>query len=244
MRDAQLLPVAILAGGLATRLRPATDRLPKALIDVNGRPFIAWQLEALRAQGASRVIICVGYRGEDIRRVVADEHNFGLTVDWAFDGPTLLGTAGAIRRALPVIGSAFFVLYGDSYLPIDWHPVQEAFLASGKPGLMTVYHNEGRWDRSNVEFDGRQIVEYDKHAATSRMQHIDYGLGAFHPSAFERLEDGRPTDLADVYHDLAAAHLLAAYEVHQRFFEIGSFSGLAETRAFLARRPPEAEDRL
>ncbi len=244
MRETPLLPAAILAGGLATRLRPATDRLPKALIDVNGRPFISWQLEALRAQGASRVIICVGYRGEDIRRVVAGEHNFGLTVDWAFDGPTLLGTAGAIRRALPLIGGAFFVLYGDSYLPIDWSPVQEAFLASGKPGLMTVYHNKGRWDHSNVEFDGQRIVEYDKHAATSRMHHIDYGLGAFHPSAFERLEDGRPADLAEVYRDLAAEHLLAAYEVHQRFFEIGSFSGLEETRAFLAKRPHEEEGRL
>ena len=242
-RDAHLLPVAILAGGLATRLRPATDRLPKALIDVNGRPFIAWQLEALHAQGATRVIICAGYRGDDIRRVVTDEHDFGLHVDWAFDGPTLLGTAGAIRRALPLIGGPFFVLYGDSYLPIDWCPVQEAFLASGKPGLMTVYHNEGRLDRSNVEFDGQRIVAYDKHSATSRMHHIDYGLGAFHTSAFDRLVDGRPADLADLYRDLAAEHLLAAYEVHQRFFEIGSSDGLEETRAYLASRSLREEGR-
>ncbi len=243
MRDAHLLPVAILAGGMATRLRPATDRLPKALIDVNGRPFIAWQLEALRAQGASRVIICVGYLGEDIRRVVADEQDIGLNVSWAFDGPTLLGTAGAICRALPLIGGPFFVLYGDSYLPIDWSPVQEAFLTSGKPGLMTVYQNEGHLDRSNVEFDGQHIVAYDKHAATSRMHHIDYGLGAFHPSAFDRLVDGRPADLADLYRDLAAERLLAAYEVHERFFEIGSFAGLEETRAYLASRPGQEEGR-
>ncbi len=234
--DPHLLPVAILAGGLATRLRPATDHLPKALIDVNGRPFIAWQLEALYAQGASRVVICAGYRGDDIRRVVADAHDFGLHVEWAFDGPTLLGTAGAIRRALHLIGGPFFVLYGDSYLPIDWGPVQEAFLASDKPGLMTVYHNAGRWDRSNVEFDGERIVAYDKKAVTSRMRHIDYGLGVFQPSAFDRLVDGRPADLADLYHALAAEHLLAAYEVHQRFFEIGSFDGLEETRAYLASR--------
>lgn len=242
-QDAHLLPVAILAGGRATRLRPATDRLPKALMDVNGRPFIAWQLEALQAQGALRVIICVGHLGEDIRRVVADEPDFGLHVDWAFDGPTLLGTAGAIRRALPLIGGPFFVLYGDSYLPIDWYPVQEAFLASGKPGLMTVYRNEDRWDRSNVEFDGQRIVAYDKNAQTSRMHHIDYGLGAFHPSAFARLVDGRPTDLAELYGDLTAEHLLAAYEVHQRFFEIGSFDGLEETRAFLASRRRQEEGR-
>ena len=242
-RDAHLLPVAILAGGLATRLRQATDHLPKALIDVNGRPFIAWQLEALRDQGASQVIICVGHRGEDIRHVVGDGYDFGLHVDWAFDGPTLLGTAGAIRRALRLIGGPFFVLYGDSYLPIDWCPVQEAFLASGKPGLMTVYHNEGRWDRSNVEFDGRRIVAYDKNTLTSRMHHIDYGLGAFQPSAFDRLEDGRPADLADVYRDLVAERRLAAYEVHQRFFEIGSFDGLEETRAYLVNRRGQEESR-
>ena len=238
-----MLPVAILAGGLATRLRPATDHLPKALIDVNGRPFIAWQLEALRDQGASHVIICVGHRGEDIRRIVGGGYDFGLHVDWAFDGPTLLGTAGAIRCALPLLGGPFFVLYGDCYLPIDWCPVQEAFLASGKPGLMTVYQNEGRWDCSNVEFDGQRIVAYDKQSPTSRMRHIDYGLGAFLPSAFDRLVDGRPADLADVYRDLAVEHGLAAYEVHQRFFEIGSFDGREETRAYLANRRRREEGR-
>src|SRR6185295_1689227 len=133
-----LLPVAILAGGLATRLRPITEQIPKALIDINGKPFIAWQLEGLRNQGVSRVVVCAAYLGEQIQEAVGDGSRFGLHVDWTFDGPTLLGTAGALKRALPLLGGPFFVLYGDSYLPIPWKPVQETFDESGKLALMTV----------------------------------------------------------------------------------------------------------
>ena len=224
-----MLPVAILAGGLGTRLYPLTERLPKALVEINGEPFLAHQLRLLHARGIERVVLCIGQHGERIREYAGDGARFGLEIDYSPDGPALLGTAGAVRHALPLLGDAFFVVYGDSYLPCSYRDVADAFHAAGQPGLMTVYRNEGRWDASNVEFaegrpDGR-IVAYDKKNKTARMQHIDYGLGVFSRAAFE---DTPHSDLAEVYGDLLRRSRLAAFEVHERFYEIGSFDGIAE----------------
>src|SRR5919197_4418427 len=232
-----MLPVAILAGGLATRLWPLTETIPKALVDVNGEPFIAHQLRLLRTNGIERVIVCAGYLGEMIQGWVGDGARFGLHVAFAFDGPRLLGTAGAIKQAVPALGPAFFVLYGDSYLPCDYRAVQTAFEQSGKRALMTVFRNDGRWDRSNVEFVDGHVVSYDKRHQTPQMHHIDYGLGVFNQSAFAIVPDGQPYDLATLYQDLLKQGELAASEVNRRFYEVGSFAGLEETRRYLATQP-------
>jgi len=231
-----IFPVAILAGGLATRLQPVTETIPKALVDVNGEPFIAHQLRMLRAHGVDRVVVCAGFLGEMIRDVVGNGTGYGLQVEFAFDGPRLLGTAGAVKQALPLLGEAFFVLYGDTYLSCDYRAVQTAFERSRRPALMTVFRNENRWDRSNVEFVNGRILAYDKGKQTPRMQHIDYGLGVFNHSAFEIVPRNQPYDLAMLYHSLLTQGQLAAYEVDQRFYEIGTFEGLEETRRHLAGR--------
>ena len=157
-----MLPVAILAGGLATRLRPITQTIPKALIEVAGKPFIDHQLRYLKKQGIRQVVLCIGYLGEMIQEVVGDGSAFGLHVTYSPDGRVLLGTGGALRQALPVLGEDFFVLYGDSYLPVNFLAVQEAYKASKKPALMTVLLNGDRWDKSNVVFEGGRLVEYNK----------------------------------------------------------------------------------
>jgi NDP-sugar pyrophosphorylase family protein len=223
-----MLPVAILAGGLATRLRPITERIPKALVEINGEPFIAHQLRLLRSRGIRRVVLCLGYLGEMVRDFVGDGQAFGLAVEYSFDGPVLLGTAGAIHRALALLGGAFFVLYGDSWLPCDYAEAEAYFLQSGKSGLMTVFRNEGQWDSSNVEFDGGRILAYDKKNRTARMHYIDYGLGVFKSQAFDGLADGSVHDLAALYQDLLARGDLAALEMEERFYEIGSPAGIAE----------------
>ena len=179
-----MLPVAVLCGGLATRLRPMTETIPKALIELNGEPFLAHQLRLLHSRGIERAVLCVGYRGEMIQEFVGNGERFGLQVEIVFDGPVLLGTAGAIRRAVPLLGEKFFVLYGDSYLPCDYAAVCSAFLRSGKRGLMTVFRNEGKFDTSNVEYRDGQILRYDKKERTPEMRHIDYGLGAFRAGCF------------------------------------------------------------
>jgi NDP-sugar pyrophosphorylase family protein len=239
-----MLPVAILAGGLATRLRPLTETMPKALVDVDGEPFIAHQLRLLALNRIDRVTICAGHLGALIQEFVGDGTRFGVHATFAFDGPRLLGTAGALSQALPLLGDAFFVLYGDSYLLCNFARVQECFVESGKRALMTVFHNDGRWVPSNVELVNGSIVSYDKRAATPRMRHVDYGLGVFSHDALRLGLEGRASDLADLYRDLLRKDELAACEVHQRFYEIGSIDGLAETRHYLALRRGEATDGL
>jgi NDP-sugar pyrophosphorylase family protein len=228
-----MLPVAILAGGLATRLHPLTETIPKSLVEINGEPFLWHQLRLLRANGVSRVVLCVSHMGERVRDSVGDGRQFELRVEYSFDGPTLLGTAGALKRAQPLLGESFFVLYGDSYLPIDWPAVEAAFRESGKAGLMTVYRNEGHWDSSNVEFAGGRILAYDKKLRTPRMRHIDYGLGVLHQAALARVPEGEYRDLAALYQELLEAGELAAFEAGHRFYEIGSFSGIEELRTYL-----------
>jgi NDP-sugar pyrophosphorylase family protein len=228
-----MLPVAILAGGLATRLRPVTERIPKMLVEVAGEPFAAHQMRLLKRAGATRVVLCTGFLGEMIKEYVGDGSRFGLEISYSPDGPKLLGTAGALRQALPLLGGAFLSLYGDSYLPCDYSAVERAFLESGKLGLMTVYRNEGRWDTSNVEFENGRIVAYDKKNRTSRMRHIDYGLGAFRREAFDGIAEGEAADLAALYQDLLARGELAAVEMSERFYEAGSFSGIEELAEYL-----------
>jgi NDP-sugar pyrophosphorylase family protein len=230
-------PVAILAGGLATRLRPITETIPKALVTVAGEPFLAHQLRLLRGAGLRHVVVCAGYLGEMIEAEFGDGARFGVRIEYSFDGPRLLGTGGALKRALPLLRETFFVLYGDSYLPIDYRTVGNAFLASGKPALMTVFKNEGRWDTSNVWFDGTQIVCYDKKQRTPQMQYIDYGLGVLRAEVMNRWPSNEAFDLADVYHQLAMEKQLAGYEVTQRFYEIGSPEGLAELDNLLRNQP-------
>lgn len=230
------LPVAILAGGLATRLRPITERIPKSLVDVAGRPFAEHQVELLRRHGITDITFLVGHLGEMMQEALGDGSRWGVTLRYVFDGPQPLGTGGAIRRAFPVLGDPFFVLYGDSYLECDYADVADRFLSTGLPGLMTVCRNDDRWDRSNVLYENGRITAYDKQGRTPGMRHIDYGLGAFRKDAFGGHADGDAFDLVVVYQQLLAEGRLAGYDVPGRFYEIGSPTGLEETRGYLARR--------
>ena len=226
-------PVAILAGGLATRLRPSTEKIPKSLIAVADQPFLSHQLRLLQAARIRKVVLCVGYRGEMIEREFGDGGSFGVELSYSFDGPKLLGTGGALKKALPLLGDKFMVLYGDSYLPIDYTLPARAFAASGKSGLMTVFKNENRWEPSNVWFEGSEIKRYDKRQLRPEMKHIDYGLGFLRSNALQHWPNERPFDLAGVYQDLIGRQELAGYEVDRRFYEIGSPHGLAELDAML-----------
>lgn len=226
-------PVAILAGGLANRLRPITEKIPKALVAVAGRPFLAHQLGLLHESGIRKVVLCVSYRGEMIEEEFGNGSSLGMELSYSFDGPELLGTGGALKKALRLLGDKFLVLYGDSYLPIDYSGPARTFAASGKPALMTVFRNENRWEPSNVWFEEGEIKRYDKKKLTPEMKHIDYGVGVLRSDALAPWPDGKPFDLADVYQDLIGKRELAGYEVDRRFYEIGSPRGLAELDAML-----------
>jgi NDP-sugar pyrophosphorylase family protein len=222
---------------LAKRLMPITEFIPKALVEVQGEPFINHQLRLLSGQGIQRVVLCVQHRGELIQQAVGNGKRFGIHVEYSFDGPVLLGTAGAIKKALPLLEDSFFVLYGDSYLPCDYRKVQTVFEESRRPALMTIFQNDGRWDKSNVEFHAGEIIAYDKKNQGPGMHHIDYGLGVFSSGAFAPVPDNQSYDLADLYGSLVKSGELAAFEATERFYEIGSFEGLEELRRLGALAP-------
>jgi NDP-sugar pyrophosphorylase family protein len=236
----------ILAGGLATRMRPLTDTIPKALLDVEGRPFVDYQLEWLAGHGVTDVVLSIGYRGEMLRAHVGDGTRFGVRVSYVDEGENLRGTAGALKLAdeRGVLEEAFLVTYGDSFLPIDFAGVFRDFLGSGKPALMTVFKNDSRWDKSNVMFDGRMVTLYDKHyrvRSASDFDYIDYGLSALARRVVTDevpapTEAGSKSDLADLFFALSRRGDLAGYEARERFYEIGSPEGLRDFGAWIRAR--------
>ena len=230
------LPVVILAGGLATRLRPITESIPKSLVEVAGQPFLAHQLQLLRTNQITDVILCIGYLGEKIENEFGDGSTSGVRIRYAYDGPKLLGTGGAIRQALPLLPESFFVLYGDAYLPIDYQSVADAFTESGRNALMTVFANQDAWDKSNVWFEDGEIKLYSKQRRLPQMRHIDYGLSVCRRTLFESPVKEEVFDLAALFESLSEKGELAGFEVNQRFYEIGSHRGLSELDQLLRER--------
>jgi len=220
-----MLPVCILAGGLATRMRPLTEQLPKALLPVAGKPFLDWQLDLLKKNGVVKVVMCVGHLGEQIEKYVKKQY-YEMDILFSYDGETQLGTGGAVKKAAALAGNEFFVLYGDSYLEVNYLEVEKTWRSSGQPALMTVFRNDGQWDASNVAFQDERILQYSKSDHDENMKYIDYGLGILSSKILDDYENA--FDLADVYSSLVKQGKLAGYEASNRFYEIGSFGGLRE----------------
>ena len=236
------LPVVILAGGLATRLRPLTEKIPKSLVQVAGRPFLEHQIALLRKKGVTELFLCIGFLGEMIEELFGDGKQFGVRIGYSYDGEKLLGTGGAIKKLLPKLPENFFVLYGDSYLPIDYLAVANHFLTSKKPALMTVFRNDNAWDRSNVWFEDGTLRQYSKKERLPQMHYIDYGLTVCTRTIFAEYPAEAAFDLAIVFEELSQRGELAGYEVHQRFYEIGSHQGLKELAHFLRRQVDRARE--
>jgi NDP-sugar pyrophosphorylase family protein len=226
--------VCILAGGRGTRLGGLVTQTPKPLLPVAGRPFLAHQLRLLSEYGARRAVLCVGYLGEKIREVLGDSCS-GIELAYSFDGPRPAGTLGAIQRARPLLDDRFLVLYGDTYLRIDYTAFASAWAASGRPGAMSVLHNAGRFERSNAVFRCGEVVRYDKYSPTADMEWIDYGVGGLTGGALAAVPD-KEADLAVLYGVLAEQKQLFGYEATERFYDIGTPDALAETERFLRSR--------
>jgi NDP-sugar pyrophosphorylase family protein len=220
------LQAVVLAGGLATRMRPTTLTIAKSMLPVAGRPFVDWQLEKLAACGFGEVVLCIAHLGEQIRDHVGEGERFGLRVRYSNEGATLLGTAGALRVALPLLAPAFLVTYGDSYLPFDYaEPLRVLAADPGCEGVMSVFANAGKWDASNVKTDGVQVLAYEKGTRDPSFDHIDYGAIALRRRVIEGLPAG-PASLDALQRELAAAGRMRAVVAQERFYEIGSPEGL------------------
>jgi N-acetyl-alpha-D-muramate 1-phosphate uridylyltransferase len=233
-----MLPVVILAGGLATRLYPVTQKIPKSLILINDRPFIDHQLELLKEKGVTHVVLCVGNFGEMIEAHVGDGSRFGLTIQYSYDGDVLLGTGGAIKKTAWMLPDAFMILYGDSYLDIDFSSVVQQFNAGTLTALMTVYRNRNVLDTSNIIMKEGKIIRYDKKSRDPAMEYIDYGLIAIRKDVFDEYPAHEPFDLSLVLSRLVDAGQVMGYEVTKRFYEIGSTSGIRETEEYIRIRKP------
>ena len=229
------LPLAILAGGLGKRLLEKTSDTPKPLLEVFGKPFIHRQLEYLQKQGFKKIVICTAFLGNKIKAYVGDGSKFGLNVSYSDDGDHLLGTGGSIKKATKLMNKDFFILYGDSYLPINFSLVEKAFKAEGKSALMTVLKNNGQWDVSNAYFKNK-LVYYNKKNPKNDMNYIDYGLSVVNNSIFKDFPEGKSFDIADVFEKLSMDKHLAGHEVEERFYEIGSLKGLNETINFFKEK--------
>jgi N-acetyl-alpha-D-muramate 1-phosphate uridylyltransferase len=235
VRESVIDTLVLLAGGLATRLKPVTETIPKSMIEVAGKPFIEHQLLLLKKNGIPNVIICAGKFGEMIREFTDKNNSFDLNIKYSFDGSELLGTGGAVKKALEVAGDNFFVMYGDSFLTTNFCETGEYYISRKAKGLMTVYRNENKFDKSNIEFADGKIIRYDKKLTDGKMKFIDYGLGIFSRSAFDEFKEQEVFDLEKVYQSLLSKNELAGFEVKERFYEIGSFQGLEETDKFLSK---------
>jgi NDP-sugar pyrophosphorylase family protein len=238
--------IAILAGGLATRLGEVAKGTPKSLVDVGGRPFLAWQLDLLHAQGVDDVVLCVGHLGEQIEARIPAIAPAGMRVRFSYDGAVRRGTGGALAQALPLFGDPFLVMYGDSYLRCDYRAVLERLSnapAPGALGVMTVFENQNQFDSSNVRFEHDRVLEYSKTHKTPHMRHIDWGLGVFRHAAFTQFASRPEFDLAELYEALVRSRQLIAVEVESRFYEVGSPEGLNDFRAFIASEPPQRGSR-
>lgn len=228
-----MLPLAILAGGYATRLGLLTTETPKCLIEINGRPFVDWQLELLIERGYSDFIFCVSYKSDVVQEYLGDGSDRGVSIQYSLDGNTQLGTGGAIQKALPKLGNIFGVIYGDSYLPTNYAAIEKYFLSSGSHALMTVYENKNQFDSSNVEFIDGKLINYEKGSNNRQMHHIDYGITFFREAAFRPRGDHPSFDLSELCHQLATQGQLDGIEVFERFYEIGSHQGIGEFSQYL-----------
>lgn len=228
-----MLTLAILAGGYATRLGSLATEIPKCLFQINRRPFVDWQLDVLVQNGYTNFVFCVSHKSEMIQEYLGDGSERGISIKYSLDGPIQLGTGGAIQKALPLLGDAFGVVYGDSYLPINYSKVEQHFLSTGAQALMTVYENKNHFDKSNVEFVNGKLINYEKGASSTSMHHIDYGITFFRKGVFHPWLSKPSFDLSEVCHQLATRGELLGYEVYERFYEIGSVPGIDEFSQYL-----------
>jgi len=230
-----MIKVAILAGGLGKRLGNLTLDTPKSMIKINHKPFIEWQLNLLSAKGVSEVVLCTSHYSQKIKDYVEDGKRFNIKVKYSDDGPEQLGTGGAIKNAIDLLGDSFMVIYGDSYLDIDYAEVERVFGDSNLPAMMTIYRNMGKYDLSNVLFETSIIKKYSKNNVNSHFQHIDFGLSLFKREVFNEIKEGSCFDLADLCEELAENGKLAGFEVKNRFYEVGSKEGIEDFLKYIEK---------
>jgi MurNAc alpha-1-phosphate uridylyltransferase len=231
------MQVAIIAGGLATRLGKLTQNVPKSLLIIKDKPFLQYQLERLRERGIEDVVICTGHLGHQIQDHFGDGSRFGVNLVYSHEEKPV-GTAGALRLARDKLQGTFFTIYGDSYLSLDFAAILKHFDSQNRLALMTVYENADLYDRSNTVVKGQLVEKYSKKERTPGMVYIDYGANLFRKRVLELVPEGQFYSLEDLFAQLIERKELLAYEVKERFYEIGSLQGLTEFGEYMEKLSP------
>lgn len=229
------MQVVILAGGLATRLGELTRKIPKSMVGVEGKPFLEHQLALLKRNKVGDVVLCLGHLGEQIEAYFGDGHRFGINIRYSYERQGLLGTAGALKNAEGLLEDTFYTMYGDSYLFLDFAGVMAYFRQQAKLALMTVHRNYDRYERSNTVVEGSLVKYYSKKEKTPGMTYIEYGANIFRKETLRLVPADQPYSLEELVHRLIGKRELLAYEVKERFYQIGSAEGLAEFKEYISR---------
>jgi len=229
------MKVAILAGGLGTRLGLLTKDTPKSMVRICGKPFLEYQLELLKKSNLKEIVLCVGYLKDKIESYFGNGSRFGVRMEYSEEEKPL-GTAGALRNAENILGDEFLVLNGDSYLAINYREVMERYKLGNKLGLMVVYKNNNKYDKSNVMIANEFVTNYDRSGRTENMMYIDYGLSILNKKALEFVPQDKFFQLDEVYRELIKRREMMAFETQVRFYEIGSVQGLEDFTKIVERR--------
>ncbi len=226
------MQVAILAGGLATRLGDLTRNQPKSTLKIRGKTFLEYQLELLRKGGIKNIVLCVSHMGDQIEQYFGDGIRYGVNIKYSFE-EKLLGTAGALKKAEALLNDTFFTMYGDSYLFLDFSAAMHYFKSQNKLALMTVYKNYDRYDRSNTVIEGNLVKKFSKKERTKDMVYIEYGANIFSKEALKMIPESQFYSLDDLFPRLIEMGELLAFEVKERFYEIGSPQGLEDFEEYI-----------
>lgn len=227
------MQIAILAGGLATRLQPLTEKIPKSMIMINGKPFLQYQLEFLKKEGITDIVLCVGYLSEQIETYFGDGKRFGVNIKYNRERGRLLGTAGALKNAERLLEDVFFVMYGDSYLLLNFKEVMSYYKRFNKSALMVVYKNYDKYDKSNVVVEDGLVKKYDKKHKTKDMIYIDYGVSILRKEVLNMISENQVYSLEDLFPALIKQNEMLAFETQARFYEIGSRRGLEDFKKYV-----------
>ena len=234
--------LVILAGGLGTRLKPLTDKVPKSMLEVEGKPFLEHQIELVKKHGLQNILLLTGHQGETIEKHFQDGSRFGVSIKYSRESSPA-GTAGALKLAEPLLPAGFLLMYGDAYLDFQYGRLWERFRHCARKAVMAIFRNDNRWGRSNVAYDLPLVVRYcpaseadENRGGQNPLVYIDYGVSAISKDVLSAIPEGKPWSMEQVFAGLAAARQLDGFELFQRFYEIGSSEGLEDFRGFIRER--------
>lgn len=225
-----------MAGGLATRLRPLTNDIPKSLILIQGKPFLQYQIELLTRYDIKDIVLCVAYMGKKIEDYFGDGNKFGVKITYSYEKNKLLGTGGALKLVEPYLNENFFLLWGDSYVRLNYKEMHDFHLKNTNDFDVTIaiFYNIRNYDKSNIIYERGRIKKYEKNSK-DEMKYIDAGIMVFNKKILKRIPSGKVFQIEDLFHKLAKEEKLKPFLIKKRYYEIGSLKGLNQFKKFVKR---------